>query len=229
MQLQGFIRNTGTRSGKGKRPPYRVWTSYNAELHQDDGQKIAISFGFDRPEVGEGDYVKLDAYDKNGFLEVDQSTIERLDAPKQSTPAPAAVAQSGEVNTAPAAAGSAGDSSAGNYAVRDYNLKTNPEDARRITFAAASDRAVKIVALLLAHDALPHSKAKGKGGEAQRYQELMAAIDKVAVKLFHDAISLRTLDVVADEGVISVKPSSDLPADPENAEAKKASNAALDD
>lgn len=220
MQLQGFIRNTVMRQTPPSRKTGKTYTVYDGELHADDGSKVAISFGFDKPDVREGDYVKFDAFEERGFLQVDKTTIQRLDPPKvlpkaatESAPAPAAAAT--------------GNSSSGNFAPQEFNRKTNPEDAKRITFAAASDRAVKVVALLLQHDALPHSKAKGKGGEAQRYQELMAAIDKVAVKLYHDAITLRTLDVVADEGIISTKPSSDLPADPE--EKKAASNAALDD
>lgn len=208
MQLQGFIRNTQKRSVDSKKTG-KSYTAYDAEIHSDDDKKIAISFGFNKPEVGEGDYVRLTANDKNGYLQVDKSTIERLEPPKQKT-----------VNTPSSAslvnppAGTT-DGSVGNYVVQEYNRKTNPEDARRITFAAANDRAIKVVNMLLAQDALPHSKAKGKGGEAQRYQELMAAIDKVTVKMFNDAYTLRTLEVVADEGIISLKASSGLPVDPE--------------
>ena len=217
MQLQGFIRNTSSRSGKGKKPPYRLWTSYNAEIHADSGEITKISFGFDKPEVGEGDYVKLEAFDKNGFLEVDQSTIERLDPPKQVAAAGSSSAGTGSGGAA-AQGGTSGngvvaDSSQGNFAPAQYGYQTHPTDAKRITFSAAHDRALKTVGLLLQYDALPHSKAKGKGGEAQRYQELIAAIDKLTVKIFNDSLTLRTLDVIADEGIIDVKPQSQLPDD----------------
>lgn len=222
MQLQGFVRNTQKRQTPPSKKPGKnfgkSFTVYDAELHADDGSKVGISFGFDQPEVGEGDYVKFDAFDKNGYLQVDQSTIERLEAPAAPVAAQPAAASGG---AAPAA-----DSSSGNYAVKEYGYKTHPEDAKRITYASANTRAIELATLLLAYDALPHSKAKGKGGEAQRYEELMAAVDKITVKLFNDSMSLRTLDVVADEGVISTKPSSDLPAD---AETDKQGADALDD
>lgn len=214
MQLKGFIRNTSTRNGKSKKPPYKPWTSYNAEIHSDDGQVTRISFGFDRPDVSEGDYVRLEAFEKNGFLEVDQSTMERLEAPKQATPPPAQTEGSGTSGNGVIAGKAKED-----FAPQQYGYKTNPEDAKRMTFSASNDRAVQVVQLLLANDALPHSKAKGKGGEAQRYEEIMAAIDKITVKFFNDTLTLRSLEVVADEGVISTKPSSKLPEDEQQPEA----------
>lgn len=229
MQLQGFIANAQKRKTPPSKKTGKSYTVFDAEIHHDDGTKTQVSFGFDEPEVGPGDYIRCDAFDKNGFLQIDQSTIQRLQPP----PAPARVSSPPATETARAGSGAstdsgtpgngiiasaAGNSSQGNYAVREYGYKTDPEDAKRMTFASAAGRAIDVVALLLQHDALPHSKAKGKGGEAQRYQEIMAAIDKVTVKYFNDALSLRSLAVIADEGVISVKASSNLPEDDKQTE-----------
>lgn len=190
--FKGTIQNTSSRSGT-KRDGKTRWTAYNAEIVGDDGVVTKLSFGFTKPSVSEGDYVTLDAFDKDGFLTVDESTIKRLDPPKA-----AAKSEAASYSEEPKA---------------QFNRQTNPVDAQRMTYNASRDAAISAVALLLANDALVHSKAKNKGGEAQRYQEITAAIDKMTVRFYHDAMSQRLLDVVADEGIIDVSPSSELPDD----------------
>ena len=222
MQLQGYLRNTNTRTTNPSKKTGKTYTIYQGEIHADNGQKFAVEFGFDKPDVTNGDYISLDAFEERGVLKVDQSTIVRREPPKAAA-APQQPATGGSNSGGGDSA--SGQSSSGNYAPREYGYKTNPEDARRITYAASNDRALKTLDFLVRNDALPHSKAKGKGGEAQRYQEFMAALDKLTVKFFNDAMSLRVLEVVADEGVIDTSPSSTLPED----EPKKPAASSLDD
>lgn len=202
MILTGFIQNTSSRSGTGRNG--KKWTAYNAEIRDVDGVVTKLSFGFTRPTVSEGDFVSLDAFDKDGFLTVDESTIQRKDPPKQ---APQGTSGNGVI-----------DSAQGNYAEEkpaQFNRQTNPVDAARMTYNASRDAAIAVVDLLLRNDALVHSKAKNKGGEAQRYAEITAALDKLTVRFYHDAMAQRLLDVVADEGIIDTAPSSQLPEDDE--------------
>lgn len=201
----GFIRNTKTNSGTAKRPPYKQWTSYNAEIHGDFGVQ-KISFGFDKPEVREGDYVTLTADLTNGFMQVDQSTVERLQPPAETE-------KKTETSATTAAAGSGGTSNFG-----EFNRQTNPEDARRMSYANARTAAIEMVRMLMETSAMPVSMATSKAGAAKRFDELNAAVDKLTVRFFNDGISLRLLDTVADT-VQDTAAQGDLPSDSKDSEA----------
>jgi hypothetical protein len=196
----GYIRNTKSNNGVSKAG--RPWSSYNAEIHTEKGVQ-KISFGFDKPTVSEGDYVELEANLNKGFMEVDKSTVKRIDPPK------AAAVPAG---TKAVASDAEFKNRVTSDIVPDYNRQTNPEDARRMTYAAARSASIELAAVLLANDALPTSKAQNKGGSAKRFNEIVAAVDKLTVKYFHDGLTLRLLETVADTQ-IETAPSSDLPGE----------------
>ena len=70
-----------------------------------------------------------------------------------------------------------------------------------------------MVAVLLEHNGLPISGAKSKAGEAQRYEEITEAVDKLTVQYFNDLESFRLFDRVADAGDIDTGADGALPDD----------------
>lgn len=74
------------------------------------------------------------------------------------------------------------------------------DDIRRMSYAAARAAALSAVEILLANDGLPMSAAKTKAGQASRFEEITAAIDKLTVEYFFDAALGRKLSSVADAG-----------------------------
>jgi len=69
-----------------------------------------------------------------------------------------------------------------------------------IHFQSARKDAIQIVGLLTTLDGLPISSAKTSAGKAKRYEEVMALVDKLTVRFYHDSESLRVLNGVSDEG-----------------------------
>jgi hypothetical protein len=129
---------------------------------------------------------------------VDQSTVQRLEIPVgqakvEDKKVPAGTNQTADI-------------------VPDYNRQTHPEDAQRMTYAAARTAALEMVSVLLQNNALPVSAASNKAGSAKRFDEIAAAVDKLTVKFYHDGLSLRILDTVADTEP-STAPKSDLPSE----------------
>lgn len=199
MELRGYLRNTDRKSGRNIRG---AWVKYTAEVHPLDGAPVRVGWPFDvKPKVSEGDYVEMIVNKDGKFNVVDDSSVKRLDPPAASP-----------------AARTAGDEAAEKYKERvqegnfgEFNRKTNPEDAKRMTYSASADRAVAFIDMLLRHDALPISKAQTKPGTAQRYAEISAAVDKKTIEFYNDTLSLRKLQTVADTGMIDTSPSSELP------------------
>jgi len=66
--------------------------------------------------------------------------------------------------------------------------------------ASARTAALDAIDLLLRNDALPMSAAKTKAGQASRFDEVTAAIDKLTVEYFFDSATGRKLVTVADAG-----------------------------
>lgn len=194
-EFRGFVVKINTKTGQGKRGP---WTLYSVKLEGEDGVELKdwLSYGFDKPKFKEGDFIKLEA-EKNdkGYLQVD------IDSVKVAKNPPARAGKGGGNG------GGGGDSSHGNYKGGgvDYN--------------SAVARSIELVDLLIKHDALTLSAAKGAGGIEKRRAEIEAVVDKYTVKLYNDIKSLRLLETVADAGVIDKSPDGELP--PEGGEEDK--------
>ena len=69
--------------------------------------------------------------------------------------------------------------------------------------------------LLLQHDALPVSGAKGKAGESKRFEQVQDFVNKLTVQFYHDVETLRLLDSVADAGDVEVAARGELPEEVE--------------
>lgn len=201
MIFKGFVQKILTRTGTGRRGS---WTAYNAIIEKDDGTTYEqpVGFGFDKPNIKEGDYVKIESEDVRGFEQA--VSVKKLKNP------PARSSKKEQSGSS-----SRGNSGGGGNRFDGTGIqnRTNPEDAKRMSYANARTTAVEVISLLLAHDALPLTATKSKAAQAKRNKELLAAIDKLTVQFFNDGMSLRLLDTVADAGVLDNAPSSTLPDD----------------
>jgi hypothetical protein len=187
---QGFISKIAVKQGIGRRGP---WKLYSGRVEKDDGTEYAewLSFGFDQPSCKEGDYVKLTAEaDAKGYQQVNKIEILK-NPPAKATP----VAQ-------------AGASAASSY--------VSGKDAS-IHYQSARKDAITVVQALISMDALPITSAKTKAGEAKRYEEIMALVDKLTVRYFNDTQTQRILDSVVDEGA-NEDESAALPGNTEEVE-----------
>jgi hypothetical protein len=88
-----------------------------------------------------------------------------------------------------------------------------------VDWNSAVARSIELVDLLIKHDALTLSAAKGAGGIEKRRVEIEAMVDKYSVKLYNDVITLRLLETVADTKA-DTKPDGELPAEGDDPEAK---------
>ena len=171
---QGFISKISTKTGAGKRGP---WTLYSGKIEKEDGTEYDdwISFGFDKPNAVEGDYVKVTTEaDNKGYQKV--TSLEKL-------------------KNAPAKSGKGAASGKNSDVAAPSGAKE-----RSIHYQSARKDAIEVLRTLMQVDALPLSSAKTKAGETKRYEEIMALVDKLTVRYFHDTETQRILDTVADEG-----------------------------
>jgi hypothetical protein len=201
-EYRGFVTKISTKTGQGKRG---TWTLYSLKLEGEDGIEVKdwLSYGFDPPKFKEGDYVKLDATKNDrGYLQVDVASVKVAKNP----PARAGKG-SGTGGTE-----SGGTSSRGNYS------------RGGVDWNSGVSRAIEMVDLLVRHDALTLSAAKGAGGIEKRRAEIEAMVDKYTVKFYNDVISLRLLETVQDPGKIDTKPDGELPAEDETPAEKEESD-----
>lgn len=181
--FKGFVKKINTKEGRGKNG--KPWKLYSAKLEKEDGTEYDqwISFGFSAPSVSEGDYVKLTTEkDDRGYEQVTEA--KRL----KNAPARAAKSSSDGVGT-----------------------ETGSRQSH-IHYQSSRKDAIAVLTLLQTQDALPLSNAKTKAGEAKRYEEIMALVDKLTVRFYGDVETLRVLKSVADEGAVTADAAS-LPDD----------------
>jgi len=182
--FKGFVKKINSKEGRAKSgKPYTLWS---AKLENEDGteQDNWISFGFDKPEIKEGDYVKITCEQDGKYLRVTE-TKRLKNAPARSSKAAAPQSAGGHVSSTQVS----------------------------IHYQSARKDALQALDILLKSDSLPLTSAKGKAGEAKRYEEVMALIDKLTVRFFQDAESHRILATVADEGAVSAEDAGSLPED----------------
>lgn len=187
--FKGFVGRINEKTGRGKRGP---WSLYSTKLQDERGEDSTdwLSFGFDKPNVSEGDYVKVTVdKDDNGYDKVVE--VKKLKNPPARTAAESkAAASSGSTNSA-----------------------DGPSKQSSIHYQNSRTAAIQAVSLLIEADALELPKAGTKPSQAKRFAVIVAAIDKLTVQYFNDLESMRLLATVADAGVIDTKPDAPLPDD----------------
>lgn len=197
QEYKGFVAKIGEKQGKGKNG--RPWTVYSCRVEQADGTEYPdwFSLGFEAPKFKQGDYVKFTAAkNERGYLAVDEGSVQVAKNP----PARAGKRDEG--------AKVGGGSSHGNS---DFNRQTNPEDAKRMSWANARGHAVELLGLMSELDALTLSSGTGAAAKVKRHEEVLAIVDKLTVKFYNDSITLRLLETVADTAV-DTKPDGELPS-----------------
>lgn len=196
----GFIKKLNSKPGTTKAG--KPWIAYSVKLETKDGDEIGQWFrlGFNKPDASEGDYVKLICSEVNDKF----ATVESI---KVSANPPERKRQAATSST-----GSTGGSG--------YNSDEQRADR---AYHAARGTAVDLISVLLEHKALPVSAAQTKAGSAKRYEEIVAAVDKLTVKYFRDEFpefdgNFRLLGLVDDAGSIVTDPPADVPDRDDNGE-----------
>lgn len=179
----GFVKKVNQKSGTNRNG--RPYTLTSMILQDKEGNELPGWFrnGFDRLPCKEGDYVKLQANEKNGNWEIVKGSIQ------VSSKAPAAPA---------AAAPSRGSAPAG-----------GGQTQKNIHYQNSRTCAVAVVECLLANDGLPLSAAKSKAGQAARFEAITAMVDKLTVQYFNDLETFRLFETVEDGRTVEEAPADD--------------------
>ena len=181
MNFTGTLRRLSTKTGVGRRGP---WTLYSGKVEKPDGTEYEkwISFGFEKPAVEEGKFYSIEAEeDAKGFIK--STKITAVDPPKA---AHTKEAKQGTVEW------------------------INPESVQdSIRYQSSRKDAIEFVKLAVGLDALPMLKTAGKAGEAKRFVELQALVDKLTIQFFFDVGTLRLLESVEDAGNVESEESQD--------------------
>lgn len=213
-KFQGFVNKLATKEGTSKKPPYRPWTLYSFILEHEDGSDSPwISFGFEKAPFVEGEFISFETDEKDGRHNYKKGSGSKPANPPQRakarTSGGTAVANGNTTGTK-AGTGAQG-ATAGSAATADRQTS--------IVMQHSQEMAISAVAVLLSNNALPMSGAASKAGEAKRFSEITAMMDKLTVKFYNDAATGRLLETVADT-VVDTAPDAALPAGKKKAEGK---------
>jgi hypothetical protein len=228
MKVEGYVQALFIKTGTNSRGP---WAAHSIKLANADGTEnpTFFGFGFKRPPFqadvviqdkqkvaeGEGSYVRFEATVK------DEKNAEYVDGSGQI------------VKNAPARTKATyqkkgtgqGGGGRGGYQKREPTKSAlfgsiggydTEDDIARITFTAARRDATDIARLLVEVKGLPLTGASTKAGEAKRYDEVLAVINKLTTQFFYDAANpKRVLGNNEDAGAVAASPKAngELPDD----------------
>ncbi len=204
--MTGTVVKIFTNDGVNKRGK---WFAKSFKLAQDGiennyffqmGFNVSVSFE-------EGDTIEFQATPKDDrAMTVVEGSVKTVSASAPAAPAAPTAAAAPSAHAAPArksAKTSELFGEIGGYFTED--------DIRRISYANCRGDAINTVRLLLEHDGLPISEAKGKAGQPKRFEAITAAVDKLTVEYYFDSGSGRKLDSVADAGIVDLAGDGSLP------------------
>lgn len=201
-KFQGFVNKLTTKSGVGKRGP---WTLYSFILELEDGSESPwVSFGFEKPPFAEGEFISFETDEKDNRHNYKKGSGSKPANPPQR--AKARTSNGGAVANGNTAGAKTGTGAQGTTA----SSAASADRQTSIVMQHSQEMAISAVGVLLAHNALPMSGAASKAGEAKRFSEITAMMDKLTVKFYNDAATGRLLDTVAD-AVIDTAPDAPLP------------------
>jgi hypothetical protein len=224
-EVRGFVRRVFKRPGTGRNgKPYIL---YSFKLATPEGQEDPTWYqlGFNAPNVKEdwdeaqgkytdgGSYVKFSAETApdGKSAKVPEDSLKRLKNPPARQPVQAPQGGQGGGYRGKGGGGPKEKDSKLFGKIGGYNTE---DDVRRMSYASARGDAIAAIKVLLENDGLAITGAKTKAGQAKRFSEIVAAIDKLTVKFFFDNASGRQLELVAD--TLVTKPSATpLPEDAE--------------
>lgn len=184
----GYVHFINKKEGRGKRGPYTLYSMLMADMGTMKVRENEwISLGFKEPPFTKGDCIKIEVKEENGRVDYIDGTVKyNKKAPEYK---PEQTNSTGGSKKAPTISELFGE--IGGFHTED--------DIKRISMNSAQADAINLLATLTANDALPITKAKSKDGVAKRYEEVMAILDKLTVRLFYDRATCRLLETVQDE------------------------------
>lgn len=182
--ITGYVKKINTKTGSGKRGP---WTLYSSILELDDGTDSGwISFGFEKPPFSEGSYISIETQKTDRGVDYVPGSGKVLPPPSKPPVKNAATAANPSATTADTAVPRA----IGGYVDRQDS----------IVYQSSRKDAIALIGLLLEHDALPMSASTAKAGQAKRFEEITAYVNKITVQYVADVQSGRLFQSVVDAG-----------------------------
>lgn len=210
MRLEGVVTKINQKPYQSRRGSGFV-SSF--ALREDSGSESWVTFGFDKePPFEEGDRIRVNTTEKNGYLTYVEGSGEIIPKPTVSASTVGSTVGSSD-KPGSATVGSTGGASQSTVSGYDTRAAKESDRQGQIVWQHSQDVAIAKIGLLLQHDGLPMSTAKTKASQAQRFAEISAAIDKETVKAYNDVLTRRVLTTVADPGVIDTSAADSIPAD----------------
>jgi hypothetical protein len=176
--ITGFVKEVTQKSGQGRNG--KPYTLYGVVVVSKEGRDLGrFGAGFDAPACKKDDYVQF-------------SVTTTADGKYYNIEGPIKVSQQKREPPAAAAAALSAPSTA----------EQKEATQKAIQYQAARNAAIEVVKILGSAKALPITGAATKAGEAKRYDEILAIVDKLTVRFNFDTETLRVLDTVQDEGTV---------------------------
>lgn len=172
-------------------------TAYSGKITKPDGEEYEdwVSFGFKKPECEQGDHVEILTVKEKGFWQAKDVTITQKgdQGEEDDQPTPDKDSGSGKSGTR------ASHASSGRQASPSSSTGTkSTATSKQIHYQNSRTAALGLADLLLKHKAVPLTAAATKSGEAARFEEVTALVDKLTVKLFHDLETFRLVNDIED-------------------------------
>ena len=195
-KAEGFVTKIFTKSGNSARGK---WVADSFKIADAEGNEDSYFYQMGFREKGkldvppafvEGDFIRFEYDDKDDSARTYKpgTGVKVKNAPERAAPAQSAAPAPG----------------------------TGGNTQQNIHYQNSRTAAIETVGLLLNNNALPITGAKTKAGEAARYDEIVAAVNKLTVQFFNDLESFRLFETVSDAGVVDTSADEELPdAEPE--------------
>jgi hypothetical protein len=177
----GELVRLNSREVQGRNGPV---TAYSGKICKPDGEEYEewVGFGFKKPACRQGDSVVISAKKENGFWKtVDVEVTEKAGEPDS-------------------ASGDNGSSRPAKESVQAASPSKNGsrQTQQNIHYQNSRSAALELTGLLLLNKAVPLSATVGKSGEAKRFAEITALVDKLTVSYFHDLETFRLINDIED-------------------------------
>ena len=195
MALKTFIGEIAVLSKRkvdGRNGPI---TAYSAKIVKPDGEEYDewVGFGFKKPECEKGDSVKIAAKKENGFWKaVDVEVTAKGESQDEA----------GEAEQEEQGSGDSGSKGKDASSVRAVSSSSKEPPSglkdKRIGYQNSRTAALELASLLLQHKAVPLAATAGKAGDAKRFEEVTALVDKLTVKFVYDLETFRLMTDVED-------------------------------
>jgi hypothetical protein len=189
MTFTGTLVVLNRKEVQGRNGPISAWSG---KVEKPDGEEYDawVGFGFKKPPCSKGDSVVILAKKEGGFWKaVDVEVTAKAD-------------EAGEVDPEEVESGDSGTKAKSASSARPVSSSSKEAPSglkdKRIGYQNSRTAALELASILLLNKAVPLSGTAGKTGEANRFKEVTALVDKLTVKFCHDLETFRLLSDVED-------------------------------